>query len=74
MTDGFKKGEFFIVSGATNVGKSVVLPNTCANYGFECDDCNYITQSEDDHIVTEEGDYLCLKCVQRRYIEKINRT
>jgi len=34
------------------------------NTGFECDRCGYITQTEDDHAVTEDGQYLCLKCVE----------
>lgn len=47
---------------------SAVLPNTCANYGFYCDepDCTYITQNEDDHIITDDGDYLCLQCAEKR--------
>ena len=36
------------------------------NYGFECDECPYITQSEDDHIVTEDGAYLCIPCSKKR--------
>jgi DNA-directed RNA polymerase subunit RPC12/RpoP len=30
--------------------------------GIECDNCNYVTKSEDDHKVDNEGNYLCLKC------------
>lgn len=38
------------------------------NYGFECDepDCNYLTQNEDDHIITDDGDYLCLECARKK--------
>lgn len=35
------------------------------NYGFECDQCDYVTQSEDDHIITNDGEYLCLKCAKK---------
>jgi hypothetical protein len=30
--------------------------------GHKCDRCGYTTQSEDDHIVTGEGELLCLEC------------
>jgi len=36
-----------------------------ANYGFECDECDYVTQSEDDHIITKEGAYLCVPCYEK---------
>jgi len=36
-----------------------------ANYGFECDRCDYVTQSEDDHIITREGEYLCIPCFDK---------
>jgi len=44
------------------------MGTNCTNYGFECDepDCNYITQSEDDHIVTKDGELLCLECAKKR--------
>lgn len=40
------------------------------NYGFQCDRCEYITQSEDDHIITDDGEYLCLECNEKRVEEK----
>ena len=40
------------------------------NYGFQCDDCTYITQREDDHIITTEGDYVCLPCHKKRIKEE----
>ena len=36
-----------------------------ANYGFECDRCDYVTQSENDHIITKEGEYLCVPCYEK---------
>ena len=36
-----------------------------ANYGFECDRCDYVTQSENDHIITKEGEYLCIPCYEK---------
>ena len=69
--DGFKKGKLYVVYGKPMPSKSAVLPNTCANYGFYCDepDCDYITQNEDDHIVTDEGDYICLECAKKRELK-----
>lgn len=32
--------------------------------GFKCDDCGDETQDENDHIVTDDGLYLCLKCAE----------
>jgi hypothetical protein len=32
------------------------------NYGFQCDNCEYVTQNEDDHVVTDDGGYFCLPC------------
>lgn len=32
--------------------------------GLKCDRCEYVTQTEDDHTVTEDGQYLCLKCAE----------
>ena len=43
------------------------------NYGFECDDpdCTYVTQNEDDHIITPAGNYLCIPCAKKRgFIEQ----
>jgi len=34
-------------------------------YGLKCDNCDYVTQSEDDHAVTEDGEYLCLSCLEK---------
>ena len=33
--------------------------------GFECDNCYYITQTEDDHIVTDDGRVLCVGCAKK---------
>ncbi len=39
-------------------------------YDEQCDRCDYITTSEDDHIVTEGGEYLCLYCYKKYCEEK----
>lgn len=36
-------------------------------YDLKCDKCGQLTHSEDDHIVTESGEYLCLACVTPTY-------
>jgi hypothetical protein len=33
---------------------------------IQCDRCDYITQTEDDHAVTKDGEYLCYKCLRER--------
>jgi len=36
--------------------------------GHKCDgsNCGFVTQSEDDHIITDDGDLLCLVCAEKR--------
>jgi len=44
------------------------------NYGFQCDHCDYVTQSEDDHAVTDDGDYLCTMCYNKDHYRKLGYT
>jgi len=48
--------------------------NNVTNYGFQCDQCDYVTQSEDDHIVTEDGEYLCLMCQNKKHYREAGYT
>lgn len=34
-------------------------------YGEKCDNCDYITQNEDDHVIVDD-EYLCLKCAEAK--------
>jgi len=31
-------------------------------WSFKCDRCGYTTQNESDHVVTDDGEHLCLDC------------
>ena len=42
------------------------------NYGFQCDRCDYVTQSEDDHVIIGD-EYLCLDCAKNHDV-KYGRT
>lgn len=36
--------------------------------GHNCDgkDCSFVTKTEDDHIITEDGELLCMECYRKK--------